>query len=313
MDKILPISVLIPTMNRPSSLKRTIASYMSGGYIPSQIIVVDQSQEETIRVNNEQIVSTYSCETNCCYLYQSMPSLTKARNYAALYAENEICIYSDDDVDIYPDTLKNIYDLMDNGKIALIAGIDDNTPCSKTNIGYILGTKSYFKRKIGHVTLSVLGRYPDAVKGIVNTEWAMGYFFVIRKSLLKKYNIKWDEKLTSYAYPEDLDFSYGYCKAAMQDSYKCVLADKVHVKHLASREYRIPSIKSTYMYVIHRRYLSYKHCMGWKSRVAMNWSDFWMIIKRFMKKENPMDMINAWIFYKRNITDIRNGNIELPV
>ena len=44
--QIRPISVLIPTMNRPEALKRTIQSFLNGTAIPSQIIVVDQSREK---------------------------------------------------------------------------------------------------------------------------------------------------------------------------------------------------------------------------------------------------------------------------
>ena len=46
MNSILPISVLIPTMNRPDSLERTLKKYICAKYIPAQIVVVDQSEEK---------------------------------------------------------------------------------------------------------------------------------------------------------------------------------------------------------------------------------------------------------------------------
>ncbi len=285
------ISVLIPTMNRPETLKKTLDSFFSGDVVPTQLVVVDQSTQENADTI-KSICEEYS-NAKIKYVHQSTPSLTKARNNAYKYATEDIVICSDDDVLIYKDTLKNIVDIMERKDIAMIAGIDDYTLCSSTNIGYLFGTKSYKNRKIGHVTLSILGRYPDNVRGEIETQWAMGYFFVIRKSLLDKWNIKWDEKLTSYAYAEDLDFSYNYFKAAKKENLKCVLNEKVHIKHCVSREYRTPSKKSTYMYVINRYYLSFKHNMGFKSRIAMHWTNFGHMLEMIANKEPYKDMIYA--------------------
>lgn len=38
-NNILPISVLIPTMNRPESLERTLKKYMSAKFVPAQILI----------------------------------------------------------------------------------------------------------------------------------------------------------------------------------------------------------------------------------------------------------------------------------
>lgn len=42
----LPISVIIPTMNRPESLDRTLKCIAEAADVPQQIVVVDQSQNE---------------------------------------------------------------------------------------------------------------------------------------------------------------------------------------------------------------------------------------------------------------------------
>ena len=287
MDSRLKISVIIPTMNRPKTLERTLASYAAGKETPDQIIVVDQSETMDTRHAVESLCGHFGAE----YLYRDVPSSAAARNAGQRAAKQDIVIFSDDDIDVYPDTLGNVRDIMSREGVALIAGIDDLTGVSRTNIGYLLGTKSYRKRKIGHVTASVLGRYPDQVQGEIDTEWAMGFFFVVRKSLAEEWNLEWDERLISYAYAEDLDFSWRYCSRARETGLKCVLSDRVRVRHLASREYRIPSRKSTYMYAIHRRYISDKNHIG--SRLAMGWCDFWRIVERAVKRENPGELINA--------------------
>ena len=306
---VLPISVLIPTMNRPETLKATLDSFFNGDVLPAQVVVVDQSNDENAK-KTKNVCDKYSDKAQIKYVYQERPSSTEARNNAYNYASGEIIVFSDDDVLVYKNTLKNVVSVMQRNEVAMIAGIDDNSSASSTNIGYLLGTKSYKNRKIGHVTLSMLGRYPDNIKGEIETQWAMGYFFVVRKSLLDKWNIRWDENLTSYAYAEDLDFSFSYYKKAKSENLKCVINEQVRVKHCVSKEYRTPITKSTYMYVVNRYYLSYKHNMGFRSRLAMKWCNFWRLVERTVKKECPADMWKAMVFVSRNRKDVRQGKIK---
>lgn len=294
-------------MNRPETLKNTLDSFFDGDVIPSQVVVVDQSNTKEVRNKIVETINNYNEMANMVYVYQSYPSSTKARNSALALAKEEIIVFSDDDVEIYEDTLKNVVDIMQRQNIAMIAGIDDNMSPTSSNVGYLFGTKSYINRKIGHVTLSMLGRYPDNIKGEIETQWAMGYFFVVRKSLLDKWNIRWDENLTSYAYAEDLDFSFSYYKKAIKENLKCVLNEKVHVKHCVSNEYRTPSKKSTYMYVINRYYLSFKHNMGFKSRLAMKWCNMWRLMEKALKHEAPFDMLNAIKHLNKNKNNIKMG------
>lgn len=304
--KILPISVLIPTMNRPFALKRTIERYLSAKCVPSQIVVIDQSQQEKDIQTNRQFLDQIN-EINIVYYYQEEPSLTMARNMAIKFATEEIIICSDDDIDVYPDTLRNVYEIMHKSSVAMIAGIDDNMPISDSKIGYLLGTKSYINRKRGHVTYSMLGRFPSVIVDTTETMWAMGFFFVIRKSLVEKWQLKWDEHLLGYAYAEDLDFSYSYYKRAKYEEWKCIITKMVRVLHLASQEYRTPSRKSTFMYVLHRYYLNNKHSRGILGNIAISWCNIWIYIQRKIKNQSAEDMLDAMKYYQKNKQNVLNG------
>lgn len=307
--EVLPVSVLIPTMNRPQSLLRTLKGYLDAEFVPSQIVLVDQSQDPEVAAQTKQLSQDLSGSTEITYVFQATPSMTGARNRAYAYAREEIVICSDDDIDVYPETIKNAYDIMCDPAVALIAGIDDNTATSSTNIGYLLGTKSFVKRKIGHVTLSLLGRYPDNIRGTIPTEWAMGYFFVIRKSLLDKWNIRWDEKLPSYAYAEDLDFSYQYCRRAKEEGLSCILTDRVRVRHLASLEYRIPTQRNNFIFVIHRAYLYYKHNRGFASFLAMHWCNFWRIVEHIVRRRDASPLVKGVVLSIRERKRVAEGDM----
>jgi len=219
-------------------------------------------------------------------------------------------VFSDDDVDVNYETLYEIYRLMSNKNIAMIAGIDENKAISKSKWGYIFGIKSYKKRKIGQVALSMHGSYPNEITGLVDTEWAMGYFFIVRKSFIDKWAIKWDETLTSYSYAEDLDFTYSYYKRANKENLKCVLSDTVKVKHLVSKEWRVASYKSSLMYVINREYLSYKHFKSPLSRIATRWANLGEFFNRIIRRNHPMYIVKAQYFCDKYRSDIKKGNIH---
>lgn len=305
--KILPITVLIPTMNRLQTLKRTLNIYLNSEWLPAQIVVVDQSTSEKTAVEIKRLVEEIRGRIETVYVYQTEPSLTKARNTAFSYAKHEVIVCSDDDIDIYSDTLKQIYDLMSDKQIAMIAGLDDNASGTTSKIGYLLGTKSFSKRNIGHVTWSMLGRFPNKITEQTDTMWAMGFFFVIRKSLADKWKLMWDEKLTGYAYAEDLDYTYGYYKRAKAEKLKCIMSDRVHVKHMVSGEYRTPTKKSAYMYVLNRAYLSYKHQMGWKSDIAIRWCNFWRFVEWKIKKQNAECLKEAMRYWEKHRFEIQKG------
>lgn len=310
----LGLSLLIPTMNRPSSLAETLVSYMSAETTPAQIIVVDQSADADTRKRNKAVVEKYQKKANVQIVFLEKPSLTAARNTALKLAEEELLVFSDDDVSVAPDTLSNVVRIMQDERIAMIAGLDETSLKQEEGkrsylMSYLSGTRSFLKRKIGHITRSLLGRYPKISKEhFVQTEWAMGYFFVVRKSVLLQGNILWDEKLLSYAYAEDLDFSSRYSDYARSLGKECILTNEVVVDHRASREYRIPSEKHLEMYVAHRYYLQHKLKKGSKAAVA--YTNFCMWLFFLIKKGNYKGMEKAIHETKKHMKEIQSGDFS---
>lgn len=311
MSRTAALTVVIPTMNRPDSLERTLRHMADGSVTPRQIVVVDQSTDTSLRDGNKKIAGKFrQIFERFDYVYQEVASLTKARNTGLLYVENETIVFADDDIDVETDTLANVDRLMHNPTIAMIGGLDRLTRRSESNIGYLLGTKSYFRRKTGHVTRSMLGRYPDDLDGQTATQWAQGFFFVVRKSLIEKWGCRWDENLTSYAYAEDLDFSFSYYKHAKAEGLRCILDPTVGVNHLATLEYRIPGEKSLYMYLVNRAYLSHKHRMGLRGEIAGAWCNLWRLVEHVVRRQQPGTFAKAWLRSVRYRREINGGHLD---
>lgn len=305
----IPLTVIIPTMNRPESLHHTIQSLTTGNYIPNEIIIIDQSTHKNTIEKNQYYINKQLSNIGR-YFYLETPSSTRARNIGLEHSSNDLIIFSDDDIEIYNDTIEKIYKIMISSDISMLGAIDDHTTYTDSFLGYISGIRSFSKRNIGNISLSCFGRYPKNIIKRVKTEWCMGYFFAIKKSLTSQWNIKWDENLISYAYAEDLDFSYTYYKYSQQNHLQCILDKDIHVKHLATKEYRVPSKKSTYMLILHRYYLIHKHKMGVQALLTATYSNIFLFIERLLKKEAPFDIIKAMIIWIINRKKINNGQIS---
>lgn len=305
------VGVIIPTLNRVHTLKETLDSYALGEIKPDEILVVDQTTDLELRSQLKTMLSQYNDMLNIRYFFQEEPSSTKARNLGIRMCESDIVIFSDDDVIVKRTTISSVRRIMQDNQISMIAGLDLNRKTNKSILGYVFLKKEWRKRNCGYVTNSILGRFPEtALVNMTPTEWAMGFFFVVRKELLNKWKITWDENLTSYAYAEDLDFSFSYYTKSKEENYKCIMDSAITVDHKESREWRIPRRKNVFMYVINREYLSYKHHFPLSSRIAMRWCNVGDIIQSIIRKQNPMDYIIAQ--HKCNIhnREIRKGILK---
>ena len=311
-QNIAPVSVLIPCYRRPAAVRRTIESYLAQDMLPSEIIIVDQSENDEVREAVCSLTQT-ALPVALVYIHSEKPSSTAARNIALRAAQNDLCVFSDDDVDLLPHTFSETVSVMSDPGVAMAAGIDVNTirqngSHSAHLLRYIALFSSFRKRHKGHVTASMLGVYPDTVRGQVETEWAMGYYFAIRKSLAG--GIEWDETLWGYAYSEDLDFSHRYYLAAKQAGKRCVLCDRIAVDHLASKEYRIATNKNTILFVCNREYFSYKWKKSFLSRLACRWTNFVILLQRIAQKDHPQQMRDAMRICRKNRRSIRRGDMR---
>ena len=279
ITKYVDITVVIPTCNRPGVLKDTVESYLSGKFLPRQIIIVDQTPEpfDPATISDCQGVKLDVGRS-------ATPSLTLARNIGVRASSCDVILFSDDDVLVDFNSIAVLTKAMADGDVALVAGVtvaenglhgNPSKPgFARDFAGALLGMKKPW-RKDGYVVRSCMrGRYPMPVKERVPTEWAMGYFFCVRKSFMERHNIWFDENLKRYAYAEDLDFSFRYCREAMADGLTCVLEPRIYVNHLASTEWRTMSDEATRYFVENRRYLARKIFPGrWWYGLTMNWFD----------------------------------------
>lgn len=309
MREYLEATMIIPTYNRLYSLLETINSLLKGNSLPLQLIIVDQSTDFIEHKNQlEDLLGKTRIEL--FFLHSDYPSATHARNIGIDAAKFDILIFSDDDIDYERETIKNIYDYMIQDEYSLVASLDKRMPKNKKILPYVFCTRSFIKRKIGHVSYGVYGRYPDpdTVKHETKTEWAMGFLFSVKKSNLEKWNINFDEKLSAYSYGEDLLFSTEYCKKSFDEGKFCVITPKVKVNHMCSREWRISSDTQNFILVVNRYYIMSKlFTDDIRYLLAFYWSNLGLFVQKIIKNDNPKAFASACIYCLFNSGKIKRG------
>ena len=85
------ISIVIPTYERPETLKMTIESYLDGRLLPKEIIVVDQSSKV---FDPASLGNTRGSTVKVVPI--ATPSSTYARNVGVRHATTDTILFSDD-------------------------------------------------------------------------------------------------------------------------------------------------------------------------------------------------------------------------
>lgn len=307
MENLISATVIIPTYNRIQALLNTLKSISSCSALPNEIIIVDQSENAK---EHEKILEEFSRQFykgSLVNLMLNIPSSTKARNKGLASASNDIIIFMDDDVKVDGHIFEHIFHFMNDASYSLVGGLDKLAAPNGNVFPYLFGMRNWRLRKQGHVTMSMFGRYPTEVPDEVNTQWAMGYCFAVKKSLTDKWNLKFDETLGQYAYAEDLDFTYSYYKSSQAEGLRCVLTPKVVVSHLCSKEWRATDLRASYVTVFNRYYLIEKHYGNTKARFFFWWSNIGLFIKKLIQKDNAKDFFISMLNCKRYCKDIKKG------
>jgi len=116
------ISVIIPTHNRSSSLKKTLLSLMNQTYPKDryEIIIVDDGGRD----NTEKMIKELNKQTNSNinYFWQKNRGPAAARNLGIKHAKADIIAFTDDDCIVNPDWLEKIIEAFSKDKDAMIVG-----------------------------------------------------------------------------------------------------------------------------------------------------------------------------------------------
>lgn len=213
-DKIL-VSVIIPTLARPEIVYNLMNDLSRQSYQNFEIIVVDQSREENIKLKDLTIGS------NDRLKYYRLPKegTCQAKNFGLGKAAGEIIIFLDDDTEIKnPDYITyHVVNYLDP-KIGGVGGkvLDKNLKLNKGQKGPILRVSK---------TGRVFSNSHSEIKQEINAP--RGGNVSYRKTVIDEIG-GFDERFIGNAMREETDFSLRVFKAG----HKIIFEPKAEIIHL---------------------------------------------------------------------------------
>lgn len=198
-------SVIISTMNRPSSLIRLTKNLVTQDLVPNEVIIVEAGGfkwTEAMVPNDPGIVYVFIDARDT--------SLSQARELGRVSAKNEILIFLDDDVILPKSYTSDVIEALsaDDGTIG-VGGIYRDTGEAKkkswkTMIGRILGIYSDGKKnkilKSGWADY-VRGSYAGKVS---SADWLFGCNWAVKALAFQDENVEIETNLARWSFLEDV-------------------------------------------------------------------------------------------------------------
>jgi GT2 family glycosyltransferase len=126
------ISVIIPTLNRPDDLALSVYSVIGQTYLPHELIIVDQSDDNISYDIVSGIFHESNCDINLVYIHDSeISGLVAAKKNGVDAAVGDIISFSEDDEVMHERYLENTVDAFSDENIMGISGIVTNIERNK--------------------------------------------------------------------------------------------------------------------------------------------------------------------------------------
>lgn len=210
-------SLIIPSRNRPTILVETVASVLEGDAVPTELVIVDQSDQRNDVL--AELVTERPCTVRYCW--SGSVGLSHARNEGIAMATHDVLVFTDDDVLVAPTWFETIVRaLLDEGPGTIITG--QVFPAEVRSGGFVPSTKvddtpAVFEGRIGEDIL-----YPHNMAMYRSLAADVGPF---------------DPRLGAgarFAGAEDNDF----CFRALEAGYRIVYLPDAIIHHRAWRSDR---------------------------------------------------------------------------
>lgn len=308
------ISVVIPNYNRLEDLKETLKSILSVQKNILEILIVDQSSDDSIK----KYISKLS-NNKVKYIRSDPPAITVARNLGVSKSSksSKIICFLDNDVTLPKNYFSEILAIFNSNNDAKGAAAYFDPPKESPFLTFL--KKLFFLQRFEENRADFVSPYgniyPSELSNTIKSEWLPGVNMCYLKSIFK--DQKFDEKLLGYTISEDIDFSYRLNKKFPGSLY---ITPKAKIIHRASQEEREPTEKISYINQVDHYYF-YKKNMSknFSKRAKFYWSLLGISIMRSLlalltlKKNNYLKMKFFFLslnYVLKNKKKISSGNVR---
>jgi glycosyltransferase involved in cell wall biosynthesis len=212
MSVFIPVSAIIPTRNRAESLRRTLRSLFSQSAQPSEVVIVDGSEDDATKM----LVADFANQISGVSLRRSEAikrGAASQRNQGVAQSVQPFVLFCDDDVLFEPDCIERQWKAINanqdlGGVSAMITNQKYHPPgfASRIIFGFLNGSsdKTFAGRVLGPA-VHLLPEDRDDLPEVVPVEWMNLGCTMYRRTALP--SPPFDLFFTDYSMMEDLTLS----------------------------------------------------------------------------------------------------------
>ena len=255
MNKHLTTDIIICTKNRPADLAKALNSIAAQTVVPKNTIIADAS-DDTKTKNLVEHLSKTNPGFKITYLKCPVPGSTFQRNYGIKHSKNEIVFFFDDDVILESDYIENTLKVYnEHPDIGGVSGNMLNQPTYSLpyKLFKFLFFLPYTSPKVSNkLRFSGFPKVSTGQNKITSGNFMEGGLCSYKRNILDTYYF--DEKLTKYAFLEDIDLSYRVSK-----KYILMRTPYSRLNHYPSPSSRINRKELRAVYTLNHFYLFVKN------------------------------------------------------
>jgi GT2 family glycosyltransferase len=264
MDKLLRVSIIVPTRNRPNDLGELLQTTLNQNYPSLEVIIIDDSHIESAK----QIFDSYSPKFESAnyklkYVRGSGDGLPSARNLGVELSEGDAILFVDDDTLLDRNVIGALVTFLQDNPVAVgiqpkivpSTGSRDDYRLAKKfeNIIYKVLMLTYSEENKQTVRRSGMDVFPSEVTKVIPAQRLSGCCSCYRREVVTV--LSFDTNLKRWAFMEDLDFSYRVYKKNPGFLY---VIPHANIVHKASGDARLSTKLSIYMRTIYWFYVFFK-------------------------------------------------------
>jgi len=285
--RLIDVSVIIPTQDRPASLRRAVGSIAQQELWPKEIIIVDQSSRPAQMEEFEPEFSRWPGKVRILILARpELSGLTAARNLGFSRSSGAVIQFMDDDATLEPKYFSGIWPFItrkDMGGVCarIIEPKQRFHPLAKAF------QKIFF---LGDLRQSREEWYHEKKPKETPTNILPGVA-AYKREVLKRF--EFDENLTGGCVGEDIEFSYRASK-----EFHFMMVPRPKIRHLPNKTNRLAVFRQAEQKTKFYKYHYKKNISKtFKNHVSFIWMNLGFILHAFaeMSPGRFMGTLKGWL------------------
>jgi glycosyltransferase involved in cell wall biosynthesis len=211
------VSVIVPTMNRPDSLRRALDSILSQTRRPDEVVVVDDGESDEAALRG----ILQGSGTRLVYVKKDRRGICRSRNEGVRASSGDILVFIDDDVVMQPGYIEGFLRIFASDTAGRIGGLTGRIRRFKNGVPLPEEHRLTWEDRIGRLFLFSPSRggivLPSGFRrsvlwpiGRVPVEFLQGGNMAVRREVFEfgSFDENLDHQGGGYSLGEDVQFSY---------------------------------------------------------------------------------------------------------